>query len=324
MINPLPVPEELLSACVKETFGSTCCLVAARSLVDGTRKKVLLLELSHPPGKVVLLAWQNEHDYFGEREVASSPLNDWNAPSLYRANTALLTSHHLRVPSLYYYNDSRHAVPFTFALVEYVQADTFNTLRQNQTSARLGVALNRMRVYLTRMHRITRACPGNVFSSIDAQQYLDNLLPAVQTDLAGLAAVHPGVGNIQRAVWDKLTALHAQMTPRDCFSFIHGELGPDEHFLIDSHGEIVILDVDGCEFADLEREYAYLKLRFGDFFPTLSRADLDPIRMQFYGLCLHISAAYGHYRLLAGGYSGEPALQEIFESNAAQVIQLCT
>jgi hypothetical protein len=324
MYGNLPIPEEHLLPCLQETFGADCALISASPLVDGTRKKVYLLKLTTQPGTVVLLAWHNEHDYFNERMDTESSLNDLNAPALYRANTALMLSNHLRVPCLYYFNDTRAAVPYAFGLVEYVQGVTYNTYRQDHSPAQVEKMLNRMRIYLTRMHAVTRPAPGNVFNQLDPVQYIDDFLKAVLTDLARLAKVHPGVRNCEQAVRARLANLHAQMLTRSEFTLIHGELGPDEHFMIDSQGEIILLDIDGCEFGDLEREYAYLKLRFDNYSTCFNRQDLDPIRMQFYGLCLHIFAAYGHYQLLAGGYPGADAdeLREIYQSNALQVVRL--
>jgi hypothetical protein len=178
-----------------------------------------------------------------------------------------------------------------------------------------------MKEYLLRLHSIQRGEWGTVLDKApQTEDYPAETLKGTLPDLAGLAQVHAGVGQCEDRVRNRLNFLQQKMARREKYPFIHNELGPDEHFLIREDGEITMLDIDGCHFADLEREHAYLRLRFAEFYPALTRPDLDPIRMDYYQLCLHIMAAYGHYLLLKQGYPGEEDIRQIYETNAQKVV----
>ena len=96
------------------------------------------------------------------------------------------------------------------------------------------------------------------------------------------------------------------------YNFIHDELGPDEHTLIEKNGEITIIDLDSCHFFTVEREFSYLKIRFGQDYETLDREDLDNDLMAFYTLCIRVSAAYGQYQLYRKGFPDLAMLRSIY------------
>ncbi|WP_438267919.1 hypothetical protein [Kitasatospora purpeofusca] len=60
---------------------------------------------------------------------------------------------------------------------------------------------------------------------------------------------------------------------------MHGELGPD-HVLVDAAGEPVLIDIEGLMHFDVEWEHVFLRIRFGDQYPSLGGADgLDRHRL---------------------------------------------
>jgi hypothetical protein len=67
-----------------------------------------------------------------------------------------------------------------------------------------------------------------------------------------------------------------------------------------------------CHFFDVEREFSYLKIRFGQDYETLDREDLDNVRMVFYTLCIRVSAAYGHDQLYWKGFPDPAMLRSIY------------
>jgi hypothetical protein len=318
-----PVPEAILLSCLRKAFGAGCRLKGGIPLAGGTRKQVWRFSLEGPgPQDVVLLAWHNLHDYFNELGNEHNTLNDQNAPELYRVNTELLLTHGLRVPLIYVFDDSRMAVPYAFALVEYIQALTFRKYRAERTEAEMRTALERMGAYFDGLGAITRGYSGTILEIKPGPvDYPDQVMAETLPDLEGLARVHPGVGMQVEAIRARLNGLRAIMIRRDRFSFVHGELGPDEHLLIDPNRQVVVLDIDACQFAEVEREHAYLKLRFNVYEQAFRRPDLGPVRMDFYELCLHIMSAYGHYLLLSQGYPGAEELRRIYEWNAERVLR---
>ena len=320
-MTQLPVPIEILTSHLRQVFGSRAELVGSDAFAGGARKKVFRLELSHHLPAVVLLAWQNEKDYFGERDNAQSIRSDQQAPFLFQANTELLTQCGVRVPKLYCFDSSGVHVPFSFALVECLEAKTLNEWKRTRSEQEIPLIMFKIRTYLSKLHAIQRNTYGTTLddSPTDITCY-EQVLKDTYSELNGLGKAIDVVGKNESKVKNKLESLYQQIQPRNIFSFIHDELGPDEHLLIDEQGEIAIIDVDGCQFFDLEREHSYLKLRFAENYQYLSRSDLDVARMQFYGLCLHISAAYGHYRLLVKGFPDADMLRSIYEWNVQQLL----
>lgn len=324
MMKALPIPEDILTNKLKEIFGSQATIHKCDILTGGARKKVIRLQLSGTLPDLVLLVWQNEHDYFGERDNVESDRSDQAAPLLYQGNTDLLLSAGLRVPQIYYFDASYDPFPFAYALVEYVHAIPFNEWLPNHSQEEVEPLFGRIASCLDRLRLIKRNTYGTLLDdSVKRNACHDLAYQEAVQGLAGLAEAFENVRLAKTQVERKLEALFRAIEPRQQYSFIHDELGPDEHLLIDQKGEIVLIDVDGCQFFDLEREYAYLKLRFGNYYAYLQRDDLDEKRMQFYTFCLHISAAYGHYLLYQKGFPDPDMLRGIFEYNIQKFLYTC-
>jgi len=322
-MKALPIPEDILTNKLKDIFGSQAAIQTCSFLTGGARKKVIRLQLSGTLPDLVLLAWQNEHDYFCERDNAESDRSDRAAPLLYQANTDLLLSAGVRVPRIYYFDASNDPFPFAYALVEYVQAIPFYEWLPNHSLEEVEQLFGRVASCLDRMRLLHRNTYGTLLDDSVKRTACHEL--AHQEAVQGLAGLSEAFENVRMAktrVERKLEALFQAIEPRHQYSFIHDELGPEEHLLIDQKGEIVLIDVDGCQFFDLEREHAYLKLRFGKYYAYLQRDDLDETRMQFYTFCLHISAAYGHYLLYQKGFPDPDMLRGILESNIQKFLHL--
>lgn len=319
----LSIPIEILTFHLRQVFGSHTELVGCDALTGGARKKVFRLVLSEHLPIVVLLAWQNEKDYFGERDNAQSIRSDQQAPFLFQANTELLTQCGVKVPRLYYFDSSCTHVPFSFALVEHLKAKTFNEWKRTRPEQEIPLIMFKIRAYLSKLHAIQRDTYGTTLDDSPKRiTCYEQVLKDTYSELNCLGKAIDVVGKNESKVRKKLETLYQQIQPRSMFSFIHDELGPDEHLLINEQDEIAIIDVDGCQFFDLEREHSYLKLRFAENYHYLSRPDLDVARMQFYGLCLHISAAHGHYRLLVKGFPDPDMLRSIYEWNVQQLLRI--
>lgn len=323
-MKALPIPEDILTNKLKDIFGSVAAFRNWSLLTGGARKKVIHLQLSGTLPDLVLLIWQNENNYFGERDNAESDRSDRMAPLLYQANTKLLLSAGVRVPQIYYFDASYDPFPFAYALVEYVQAIPFNAWMPNHTRAEVEPLFGRISSCLDRLRLIKRNTYGTPLDESVKPMACHELVH--QEAIQGLAGLSDAFDNVRLAktqVERKLQVLFQAIEPRQQYSLIHDELGPDEHLLIDQNGEIVLIDVDGCQFFDLEREHAYLKLRFGKYYAYLQRDDLDETRMRFYTFCLHISAAYGHYLLFKKGFPDPDMLREIFEYNIQKILKIC-
>ncbi|RPI81495.1 MAG: hypothetical protein EHM41_20510 [Chloroflexi bacterium] len=323
MIPPFPIPEDILAANLKEAFGTHVKIIGSNALTGGARKKVIRLQLRGPIKEVVLLIWQNEHDYFGERDNPLSERSDRTAPILYKANSDLLLSAGVRVPQLYYFDASYRLFPYAYAVVEYIQGITFYEWLPDRSPDEVKILLGKISDCLNRMHRLRRDTYGTLLD--DSRKSIpchEQALGEACQGLTGLAESIDIVRENKMSVRQKLDELFQAIEPRTKYSFIHDELGPEEHLLIDARDEIVLIDVDGCHFFDLEREYAYLQLRFGNHFEYLKRDDLNEKRMQFYTFCLHITAAYGHYLLYQQGFPDPESLRGIYQGNIQKFLKL--
>lgn len=323
MFQSLPLHEDILVTHLKEVFGTQISLKSWNALTGGARKKVIHLKLTGTLKDVVLLVWQNEQDYFGERDNPESDRSDRIAPLLFKANTDLLLSAGVRVPQLYTFDASYQQFPFAYALVEYVQAVTFNEWLNTQSGEEIQNLFGNISNCLQRMHLIQRDNYGTILD--DSPKLIpchEQALQEASLDLKNLALAFETVRGNEIRIRQKLEELYQAISPRDRYSFIHDELGPDEHLLIGQGNEIFLIDIDGCHFFDLEREHAYLKLRFGRRYEYLERHDLDEKRMQLYTFCLHITAAYGHYQLYRKGYPNPESLRAIYEGNIQKFLNL--
>lgn len=75
-------------------------------------------------------------------------------------------------------------------------------------------------------------------------------------------------------------------------------------------------------FFDVEWEHMFLRLRFGDRYPALSRPGLDPARLDLYMLAMRLSLVAGPLRLLDGDFPHRTVMREIAEHNAKEALAL--
>jgi len=68
-------------------------------------------------------------------------------------------------------------------------------------------------------------------------------------------------------------------------------------------------------FFDVEWEHVFLKIRFGEQYRLLQRADLDERRMALYTLAMCLSLVAGPLRLLDGDFPDRDGIISIAEAN---------
>jgi hypothetical protein len=113
------------------------------------------------------------------------------------------------------------------------------------------------------------------------------------------------------------------VAPRQEYTLIHGELGPD-HVLVDS-GHAVMIDIEGLMFLDVEWEHVFLELRFGPHYAVLAEGhikELDQQRLALYRLAIRLSLVDGPLRLLEGDFPHREGMLAIAESNAQAALAL--
>jgi hypothetical protein len=73
-------------------------------------------------------------------------------------------------------------------------------------------------------------------------------------------------------------------------------------------------------YFDVEWEHVFLRLLFGEHYERLDNRALDPQRMRFYSLALHLSLVAGPLRLLDGNFPRREFMMGIVEWNLHQVL----
>jgi hypothetical protein len=73
-------------------------------------------------------------------------------------------------------------------------------------------------------------------------------------------------------------------------------------------------------YFDTEWEHAFLRLRFGEHYPLLARPGLDPGRLRFYRLALHLSLVAGPLRIAGTGHPDREWFRNLAEYHLRQAL----
>jgi aminoglycoside phosphotransferase (APT) family kinase protein len=114
--------------------------------------------------------------------------------------------------------------------------------------------------------------------------------------LDAVAAGDSRIANARERITTHVAELRAAITPRSTYSLVHGELGPD-HVLVTPAGEPVLIDIEGLTYFDVEWEHAWLRIRFGDRYPSLGAFELDAARLELYRYAQMLSLIEGPLRV---------------------------
>ena len=100
---------------------------------------------------------------------------------------------------------------------------------------------------------------------------------------------------------------------------MHGELGPD-HVLVTPAGEPVLIDIEGLTWFDVEWEHAWLRMRFGDAYPALAAADLDPHRLELYRYAQVLALIEGPLRIADTDFPNRRWMRDLAEWNITKAL----
>lgn len=102
---------------------------------------------------------------------------------------------------------------------------------------------------------------------------------------------------------------------------IHGEVIGD-HILVGSDCEPVLIDTEQIRYFDIEWEHAFLQILQEPHYTHLRREDLDPDRIAFYKLCLHMSYVAGPLTLLDNGHPAREFIEGIINAHVLALLKL--
>ncbi|HWO64240.1 MAG TPA: aminoglycoside phosphotransferase family protein [Umezawaea sp.] len=271
-------------------------LVSVRRLTGGTSKGVYRLALEDGSTVVVYL-WDPAENYWAE------PVSGVEA--FLRARDRFAAAG-VRTPRVLVVDRSRALHRAEYALVEDVRGQRLSDIAapSPRTLRLLGAALRRM-----------AACSGpgpDVPCEVAA-------LSRALADLGQAAARVDRIGAVRERLEAVVRELAAAVRPRTRHGLVHGELGP-EHVLVDDDGEPVVIDIEGASFTDVEWEHAFLSFRYGPGYRWLEVPGLDPARVRFYRLALHLSLVAGPLRLLDGDFPDRAGMMLIVEENVERAL----
>ncbi|MGW0086890.1 phosphotransferase [Streptomyces sp. NPDC003393] len=320
--------DEALSGIVHEALGAGAHVVGVDRLRGGSRKGVYRVRTSGSrTPSVIVYSWAEAENFWPAAEAADAahPLAPASGLVPFLAAQRRLDGIGVRAPRVFLTDDSRHRCPADLAVVEDVAGGTLEALLKTEP-ARASHALTELAAMLDVMHqqhsqsygRVDVLERGDRASGDSCEQ---SVLARAIEDLAEAARRDPRIESAAVPLHDRLQELAARVAQRTQHGLIHGELGPD-HVLVDASGHPVLIDIEGVMFFDVEWEHVFLRLRFGDQYPVLSRPGLDPARLDLYRLAMRLSLVAGPLRLLDGGFPHRTMMREIAEHNAREALAL--
>lgn len=321
MMSNNHLTHEELQDYVYNVFGTGYHLTQCARVHGGAQKVIYKMDFKN--GFTCLLyVWDISSNYFQEEILNEPTFHSAYGSELFSLNTRFLAQHGIRTPALYDLNNDRGRYGYDFALVEYVDGQKAEAYFQHNNPKDRDALFQRIRDMLTHMHNIQRNVYGN---ANDNQKKAEPCHKVKQFDAEtalSYASRHmTDIRKNEERLLEKLSELEAAIQPRDLYSFIHGELGPD-HIWIDSAMQPCLIDIEGAGFFDLEHKHSFLEFRFGDFYQYLKNNDLDPERMTFYRFCHHLSLVSGGLKLLHRQFPDQQFAKGLAEYHARCAVQM--
>ncbi|WP_328339750.1 hypothetical protein [Micromonospora sp. NBC_00421] len=109
---------------------------------------------------------------------------------------------------------------------------------------------------------------------------------------------------------EQLRTLHAALEPRAEHGVVHGELCA-EHTLVGPDGELVIIDIEGLMYTDVEVEHCWMRMRFGPHYEALRNPNLDPQRVKYYQYVMHLDLVGGPLRIAEGDFPDRQWMRDV-------------
>ncbi|WP_264936751.1 phosphotransferase family protein [Streptomyces sp. A012304] len=311
-----------LAPLARAALGGHRTLVGATRLRGGTSKGVYRLVLDDGVTAVAYV-WAPDEDYWNHSGAPARAA----APGLgpFTAAHERLAAAGVRTPRLLFADGTGRHLAAEAAVVEDVRGGSLEEALARDPDEAAPV-LDRLAGELAALHACEGPRPGEV-AVVDAGggtpggSRVDRAREAALRDAAKAARRDPRAAAAHTAVDERVRALAAAVGPRSRHRLLHGELGPD-HVLVTPDGAPVLIDIEGLVYGDVEEEHVFLALRFGPWYDRLRTPGLDPDRMAFYRLAMHLSLVAGPLRLLDGDFPAPEPMRAIAESNLRRVLEL--
>ncbi len=316
------VTDDVFADIAHAAFGRDRGLTQVARVTGGSKKGVYRLSFADD-STVIVYIWDASENYWSpyEDDVAE-PFTDANGIDLFEAAHRRLSTLGLRVPEISLLDASRQRFPAQVAVVEDFDLSLETLLERDQPRAELVVAelgdsLKAMAGdRAERFGKVVHLDRGGRSNGVSCEKVV---LDRALRDLDEAGSRDPRIGRVQGELAELLGDLAAPLSSRTEFGLIHGELAPG-HVLIDRADRPVLIDIEGLMYFDVEWEHVFLRLLYGAHYERLRNPELDPQRMRFYSLALHLSLVAGPLRLLDGDFPRRGFMLGIVESNLRHVL----
>ncbi len=312
---------------IAAAFGSSRRVADVRRLPGGTKKGAYRVTVDDGATALVYI-WNSAEDYWqgvlpAEADDPANPFSHASGLDLFEAAARRLTLAGVRCPRLLLADRSRELYPGDVAVVEYVPGGNLEDLLERDPAAAqrpLAVLVG----WLAAMEACRSVPFGKAVMADAGRASRGTSCPQVVLgralrDLSEISGRDPRAARDGARLDDLLHTLAGPLEPRQSHGLVHGELGPD-HILLDCRGDPVLIDIEGLMYFDAEWEHAFLRLRFGAHYPRLARPDLDPGRLRFYRLALHLSLVAGPLRIADTGHPERKWLLGLAEHHLQQAL----
>jgi hypothetical protein len=294
---------------VREVFGAGCDVTDVERLAGGSKKGAYRLTLDGRT-PVLVYVWNHAEDFWQGvlpegAEDPADPFSHASGLDWFEAAARRLTAAGVRCPRVLLADRSRALYPADIAVVEYLPGGSLEALL-----AKSPDAANRPLAVLADWLVSMEACRASAFGKVavvDAgHRPRGSSCEEVVLDRALRQVVDISARDVRAAregarLTDLLHALAVPLQPRSSAGLVHGELGPD-HILLDRNGDPVLIDIEGLMYFDAEWEHVWARMRFGEHYARLINRALDPDRLRFYQLAMHLSLVDGPLRIADTGH----------------------
>ncbi|WP_229069103.1 phosphotransferase family protein [Actinoplanes sp. DH11] len=316
------VPDDLHDL-VRDHFGAARRLTSLDRLTGGSKKGVYRLRLDDAT-TTILYVWAAGENYWPPSPVVpDDPFTDASGAELFAVNHAALTDAGVRTPRLYALDRAGQFPGGDFALVEDVGARTLEALLADDPDAAAG-PLTALGTAIRRMHttpgphygKLTAVASG---SASQRRRPEDVIVARALGHLDTAAARDDRIAAAQDRIADHVRELRGAVRPRQAYGLVHGELGPD-HVFVTPSGEPVMIDFEGLAWFDVEWDHAWLRMRFGDAYPSLHPVDVDPARLALYRYAQTISLIEGPQRIATTDFPHRDWMLALAEWNITKAL----
>lgn len=315
------VTREDLDGLARTAVGGGRRLADVSRLRGGSKKGVYRLAFDDGLTAIGYLWAEAENYWPAAADDPADPFSHASGIWLFEAASRELAAIGVRTPRVYLIDRSGRHYPADAAVVEDVPGPNLKAVLDRDPPA-AAVPLARLAAALQAMHgrqdprfgKLAVVRSGGAATGSSCEQVVFDRAAA---DLAEAAWRDARIGAARSRLEPVLAELAAAVRPRQEYRLVHGELGP-EHLLLDRDGVPVLIDIEGLMFFDVEWEHAFLRIRYGEQYRRLERADLDARRLTFYTLAMRLSLVAGPLRLLDGDFPDREFMMSIVEHNIRQ------